>query len=64
MGVVFQQNGMKVEDKGESLCITIDKSSRLGLSGSGKNNLVASTKGNINVGGITLGLNAYVPAGE
>lgn len=59
MSVAFNQNGIKVEDKGDTLCITIDKSSDLGLSSSGKSRMVASTRGNINVGDLTIGVNAY-----
>lgn len=46
------------------LTITIDLSERQGLSGSGKNEIIATTGGNIDVGGgIKLGLNCYVKAG-
>ena len=59
MSVAFNQNGIKVEDKGDTLCITIDKNSDLGLSASGKSRMVASTRGNVNIGDLTIGVNAY-----
>jgi len=55
---------MKVEIKGNELCITIPMAKR--LSNSGKTYLVASTGGNTKTGilfegkEISLGLNAYI----
>ena len=46
------------------LIIEIDLSQRNGLSKSEKNDIIASTGGNIDVGdGVKLGLNCYVKAG-
>ena len=46
------------------LTITIDLTQRLGLSKSEKNDIIATTGGNIDVGeGVKLGLNCYVKAG-
>lgn len=46
------------------LTITIDLTKRLGLSKTEKNDIIATTGGNIDVGdGVKLGLNCYVKAG-
>lgn len=52
----------KVDVKGNVLTITIDLSKSSGLSKSGKNTIIASTGGNIDVpgkAGVKLGLNCY-----
>jgi len=45
---------------GKKLVIEVDLSKRHGLSKSGKNEIIATTAGNVDVGGgIKLGLNVY-----
>ena len=45
---------------GKKLVIEVDLSKRSGLSKSGKNEIIATTAGNVDVGGgIKLGLNVY-----
>lgn len=59
---------MKVEDKGTTLVITIDKNKDLIRSSSGKTLIVASSGGNqpcgvtINGQALRVGVNAYIPA--
>lgn len=50
---------LKAEVKGNTLTLTIDLTKTLRKSKSGKNDLVATTGGNVAIGGIKLGLNAY-----
>jgi len=58
------ENNYSVEVKGKEMIIRIDLSQNLGRSQSGKNILVASSKGNqfIEKAGVTLGLNVYKKA--
>jgi hypothetical protein len=53
-----------IEMKGSKLVITVDLAKDFGPSSSGKNNIVASTEGNIPLdpNGTKLGLNVYRPA--
>jgi hypothetical protein len=55
---------VKTRIENNLLVIEIDLTERQGLSKSEKNDIIASTGGNIDVGdGIKLGLNCYVKAG-
>lgn len=49
------------EIKGEKLTLTIDLSKNLGISSSGKSQIIASTRGfvHVNTDGVYLGLNCY-----
>jgi len=48
------------ETKGKKLIITVDTSEEHGLSKSGKTKIIASTRGNVDVGdGVFVGLNVY-----
>lgn len=56
---------VKWEVKKDELIITINLKQRHGLSGSQKNEIIATTSGNVDVGdGVKLGLNCYVKAGS
>jgi|HubBroStandDraft_2_1064218.scaffolds.fasta_scaffold07674_7 hypothetical protein len=57
---------VKFEVVKDELVIRINLKERNGLSGSGKNEIIASTGGNVDIGkdGIKLGLNCYIKAGE
>ena len=57
----MEQGTIKAEVVGNELILKIDLTKNLGRSKSGKNILVASTKGNIQIpqAGATLGLNLY-----
>ena len=48
---------------GKTLVLTIDLTGDEGASGSGKSQVVASTRGNITVGNVKVGLNVYRPVG-
>jgi hypothetical protein len=51
---------VKVEKKGNSLVFTVDLSTKVGDSKSGKSVVIATTGGNVDVGdGIMVGLNVY-----
>ena len=51
---------VKVEKKGNSLVLTVDLSTKVGDSKSGKSVVIATTGGNDDVGdGIMVGLNVY-----
>lgn len=54
---------VQAEIKGDKLVITIDVSKKAvgeaSMSGSGKNKLVASTRGTMQVNGFGVGLNVY-----
>jgi hypothetical protein len=52
---------IKVAVKGKILTLTIDLSKRLRESGSGKNTIIATTKGNTRIEGteVVMGLNIY-----
>ncbi len=54
---------IKVDIEGDQLILTIDLSKRFGTSGSGKSKIIATSKGNkdIGKGQIKLGLNLYEP---
>ena len=56
-------DGYKLSLKDNILTVSIDLSSDLGISKSGKSKLVATSKGNMRLAdaGITLGFNAYRP---
>lgn len=56
---------VKTEIKGNNLIITVDLTARLGPSSTGKTLMVATTKGNAQVGtnGIRFGLNVFAPIG-
>ena len=41
------------------MAVVFDPKKKLGISKSGKSQMVASTNGNINVNGISIGFNAY-----
>ena len=41
------------------IAVIFDPKKKLGISKSGKSQLIASTSGNINVNGINIGFNAY-----
>lgn len=58
------ENNYSVEVKGKEMIIRVDLSKNLGMSASGKNLLIASSKGNqfIEKAGVTLGLNIYKKA--
>lgn len=57
-------NNVKTNVDKNILTITIDLSERQGQSASGKNDIIATTGGNIDVGGgVKLGLNCYVKVG-
>jgi hypothetical protein len=47
---------------GSTLTITVDISKRFGPSSSGKTDIVASTRGAIKVGDVSLALNVYTKA--
>lgn len=52
--------GWTAENDGEYLTIAIKLSNDAGLSGSGKNQMIAKTGGNIGIGGgVIMGLNVY-----
>ena len=57
---------VKLEVKGDKLIIEINLKERQGLSKSEKNEIIASTGGNADIGkdGIKLGLNCYVAVGK
>lgn len=56
--MAMQNVEMKTE--GNILTIKIDLSKNFGLSGSGKTTIIASSKGNVDIGnGIKMGLNIY-----
>lgn len=59
----MQNINMKVEK--DVLTITINLKERNGMSQSQKNEIIASTGGNVDIGkdGIKLGLNCYIKAG-
>ena len=51
--------------KGDILTITVDLSKRFGKSSSGKNEIIASTEGNLslpNLDAVRIGLNVYTKA--
>lgn len=51
---------VKVEKKGNFLVLTVDLSTKVGDSKSGKSVVIATTGGNVDVGdGIMVGLNVY-----
>jgi len=51
---------VEVEKKGSSLVLTVDLSKKVGDSKSGKSVVIATTGGNVDVGGgIMVGLNVY-----
>ncbi len=55
-------DNVDIKTNGNKLTIEIDLKKDCGLSKSGKNTVVATTRGNIRLeGGITLGLNVYKP---
>lgn len=41
------------------MAVVFDPKKKLGISKSGKSQMVASTNGNINVNGVNIGFNAY-----
>jgi predicted acyl esterase len=58
---------VKAEVKGKTLTITVDLGRDLGPSKSGKTNMIATTKGNMEVpgtDGVKIGLNVYRSAKE
>ena len=58
----MEQGNIGYEVVGEMLILRIDLTKNLGRSKSGKNTLIASTKGNVQIPGLpntTLGLNLY-----
>lgn len=64
-----QTVGQNVELRldGNKLTITVDLSKQLGISGSGKSQIIASTGGNVSVPGnesVKIGLNIYRPVGR
>jgi hypothetical protein len=56
--------GIEIRVEGDKAVITFDLKARHGPSGSGKSQIVASTGGNVLIGGteVKLGLNAYTSA--
>ena len=48
-----------VSEDGKTLVIEIDLTAKGTLSASGKSMVIATTRGNININGVTLGLNVY-----
>ncbi len=51
---------VKTKMAGKKLVIEVDLSERHGLSGSKKNEIIATTSGNVDIGdGIKMGLNIY-----
>lgn len=58
-GKVEFSDGLNIQETDEHIVVTIDKASNLGLSKSGKSQVVASTRGSIRVGALNLGVNAY-----
>jgi len=52
---------VKTTVKDKKLIIEIDLTKRFGASKSGKSEIIATTAGNIDVDGVKLGLNCYVP---
>lgn len=57
-------SNVQMEVKGNKLTITVDLSAKGETSGSGKSEVIASTKGNVDVpgaAGVKLGLNVYKP---
>jgi hypothetical protein len=55
---------VKTTTKGDILTIEINLKERHGKSGSGKNEIIASTQGNQSIdgaGGVKIGLNVYCP---
>lgn len=63
MALTKKVNNIVATVEDNKLIITIDLTKDLGISKSGKNTLVASTKGNVAIEGtdVILGLNAYTP---
>jgi len=51
--------GFTAEVKGDKLIIEVDLTAKGTLSASGKSLVIATTRGNININGVTLGLNVY-----
>lgn len=53
-------DNVDIKIKGNIMTITVDLSKKLGLSKSGKTELVAKTGGNVAIeGGVVVGLNVY-----
>jgi hypothetical protein len=50
---------VEIEEKGNTITIKVDKSKTFGPSVSGKTIIVATTGGNIDIGGVYVGLNVY-----
>lgn len=51
---------IEMKTEGNVLTIKIDLSKNFGLSGSGKTTIIASSKGNVDIGnGVKMGLNIY-----
>lgn len=51
---------IEMKTEGNTLTIKIDLSKNFGLSGSGKTTIIASSKGNVDIGGgVKMGLNIY-----
>ena len=60
---MFETGNIKATLNGNTLCLEIDLSKRLGPSASGKTVIVATTSGNQPIpgtDGVVLGLNAYI----
>ena len=56
---MIQGEGFTAEVKGDKLIIEVDLTAKGTLSASGKSLVIATTRGNININGVTLGLNVY-----
>ena len=58
-----QPSGYTVKQTGNKLVITVANMTKdVGLSGSGKNNLIATTRGAVDLGaGVKLNMNIYSP---
>lgn len=60
MAEKFEGKGWKAVSDGKQLVITVDLNNNEGLSGSGKNQIIATSSGNVSVGGeVKMGLNVY-----
>ena len=56
--------GFVARVEGNKLIIEVDLTAKGTPSASGKNLVIATTRGNINIGGVTVGLNVYKKANQ
>lgn len=55
----MEGQGFVIEIKGDKLIITVDLTAPGTPSASGKSLVIATTRGNVQIGGVTVGLNVY-----